>query len=81
MRRLVSIAIVAPLLLWGCGIKGPLYLPPKNAAVVTTPAPTSSGAAAPATPAATSPSATTPATAPTPAKPGDKDQDSQSQSK
>jgi diaminopimelate decarboxylase len=52
----------AALLLAGCGQKGPLYLPDKNAKVVTTPA-------APSPP-------STPATA-APQKPSDKNDDSQ----
>jgi predicted small lipoprotein YifL len=48
-------------LLSGCGQKGPLYLPDKNAAVVTAPA-------LPAPPATTAP-ATTPAAAPDTAAP------------
>lgn len=52
----------AALLLGGCGQTGPLYLPDKNAAVVT------SAPAAPSEPAATPP---------TPKKPGDPDADTQ----
>ncbi|HEY6354195.1 MAG TPA: lipoprotein [Burkholderiaceae bacterium] len=55
------------LLLAGCGLKGALYLPDKNAQVVTT-------AAAPPVPAQSAPSA--PAT-PAPSKPTDKNDDSQ----
>jgi predicted small lipoprotein YifL len=54
----------------GCGQKGPLYLPDKNASVVTRPAPS----AAPAPP--TSPAA--PDTGTPPTKPQDKNDDSQS---
>ena len=58
------------LLLAGCGLKGALYLPDKNAQVVTT-------AAAPPVPAESAPSAAaTPAT-PAPSKPADKNDDSQ----
>jgi predicted small lipoprotein YifL len=53
-------------LLSGCGQKGPLYLPDKNAAVVTAPA----QPAPPATTApASTPAATTPAAAPGTAAP------------
>ncbi len=60
----------AALLLAGCGQKGALYLPDKNAQVVTTPA-------APPVPAQSAPPA--PATRATPAapKPTDKNDDSQ----
>jgi len=69
MRHAGWIAIAAALLLTGCGMKGPLYLPEKNAQVVTTPA-----AAAPA---ATPPASEAPAQPnPTPRKRDDKDQDS-----
>jgi len=61
-RPLLALAVLAAA---GCGQKGPLYLPDKNATVVTTPAPA-------ATPADKSPPAATPA-----GKPHDKDQDSQ----
>jgi len=54
-------------LLAGCGQKGPLYLPDKNAQVVTT-------AAAPPAPAQSAPS--TPPT-PAPPKPTDRNDDSQ----
>ena len=63
----LSIALAAG----GCGQKGPLYLPDKNAKVVAT-APAAS--ATPATPAGAQP-ATAPAQ-PAP-KPNDKDQDGQ----
>ncbi|HVP34701.1 MAG TPA: lipoprotein [Steroidobacteraceae bacterium] len=61
-RLLLALAVLAAA---GCGQKGPLYLPDKNATVVTTPAPA-------ATPADTS----QPAAPPAP-RPHDKDQDSQ----
>ena len=56
-------------LLAGCGQKGALYLPDKNAQVVTT-------AAAPPVPAQSAPSAPAPATPAAPA-PTDKNDDSQ----
>ena len=66
----------------GCGQKGPLYLPDKNAKVVTTPAsaapaPGAGPAAQPQASPAAQPEATPPAqtTAPPVAKPHDKDQD------
>jgi predicted small lipoprotein YifL len=74
MRRVPWIlagAVTLPLA--GCGLKGALYLPDKNAQVVTTaaapPVPAQSAPPAPATPA-------TPAT-PAPPKPTDKNDDSQ----
>lgn len=68
MRRVPWIlAGAVALLLAGCGLKGALYLPDKNAQVVTT-------AAAPPVPAQSAPSA--PAT-PAPSKPTDKNDDSQ----
>jgi predicted small lipoprotein YifL len=65
-------ALVVALATGGCGQKGPLYLPDKNAKVATAPA----ASATPATPAGAQPAAPapTPATAP---KPNDKDQDTQ----
>jgi predicted small lipoprotein YifL len=71
MRRAPWIlAGAVALLLAGCGQKGALYLPDKNAQVVTT-------AAAPPVPAESAPSApATPAT-PEPPKPADKNDDSQ----
>jgi len=56
----------AALLAAGCGQKGALYLPDKNAQVITTPP-------APAQPAAEPPTPATPA----PPEPTDKDDDSQ----
>jgi predicted small lipoprotein YifL len=63
-RLLLALAVLAAA---GCGQKGPLYLPDKNAKVVTTPAP----AETPADADASQPAATA---AP---KRDDKDQDSQ----
>ena len=38
MRRVLgSLALSAAVLLAGCGLKGPLYLPDKNVRVITTP--------------------------------------------
>ncbi len=59
----------AALLAAGCGQKGALYLPDKNAQVITTPA-------APSVPAQSAPQPPTPAT-PAPPEPTDKDDDSQ----
>ena len=54
----------------GCGQKGALYLPDKNASVVTRPANSGATTSAPATQPAPAPTNTTPgAAAPTPAKP------------
>jgi predicted small lipoprotein YifL len=39
MRVTAAVALGATLALWGCGQKGPLYLPDKSAGVVTTSAP------------------------------------------
>jgi predicted small lipoprotein YifL len=63
MRAPVLISLGVLVLLAACGQKGALYLPDKNAAVVTSPA-----ATAPAT-------APAPAANPTPKKPGDPDED------
>ena len=61
MRATASVLIVCgSLIAAGCGQKGPLYLPDKNASVVTRPA----GATTTSTPAETAPANTTP---PTPA--------------
>jgi predicted small lipoprotein YifL len=51
MRRVGLLVAAITLAVGGCGQKGPLYLPDKNAKVVTSPAPTS-------TPPAASPAAT-----------------------
>jgi predicted small lipoprotein YifL len=51
MRRAGLLVAAVALALGGCGQKGPLYLPDKNAKVVTSPAATSTPPAA--TPAAT----------------------------
>jgi predicted small lipoprotein YifL len=59
-RAALGVAAAFMTLLSGCGQKGPLYLPDKNAAVVTAPAqPTTTPAAAPDT---ATPPAQTPAT-------------------
>lgn len=75
MKRFwLSVTLAMTLAAGGCGQKGPLYLPDKNAKVATAPA----GSATPATQPA--PPAATPAAAPqTPParKPNDKDQDPQ----
>ncbi len=75
MKRFwLPVTLAMTLAAGGCGQKGPLYLPDKNAKVATAPA----GSATPATQPA--PPATTPAAAPqTPParKPNDKDQDPQ----
>jgi predicted small lipoprotein YifL len=63
MRAPVLISLGVLVLLAACGQKGALYLPDKNAAVVTSPA-----ATAPA-------SAPAPAENPAPKKPGDPDED------
>jgi len=61
-RAWLLVPLAVTLAAGGCGQKGPLYLPDKNARVVTAPA----GSAPPATP-----------PAPAQPKPTDKDQDSQ----
>jgi len=63
MRAPALISLGVLVLLAACGQKGALYLPDKNAAVVTSPAST-----APAT-------APAPAANPAPKKPGDPDED------
>jgi predicted small lipoprotein YifL len=79
MRRLcLAVTLAIALATGGCGQKGPLYLPDKNAKVVTAPA----AGTTPATPTAAPPAApaeapATPQTPPAP-KPNDKDQDPQS---
>lgn len=77
-RAWLPVTLAMTLAAGGCGQKGPLYLPDKNAKVATAPA----GSATPATPAAAQPAppAATPAAAPqTPPapKPNDKDQEPQ----
>jgi predicted small lipoprotein YifL len=89
MKRRLLLAACAALAAGGCGQKGPLYLPDKNAKVVTTPAgsamPAAPAAETPAAPAAETPAGTAlPAGAAPPAaaparKPNDEDQDSQPQ--
>jgi predicted small lipoprotein YifL len=78
MKQLGWIFIVgAGVALAGCGMKGPLFLPDKNASVVTRPG--TSGTTTP--PAQTAPAAapapgdTTPSTPSTPKPPQDKDKD------
>jgi predicted small lipoprotein YifL len=81
-RTALGVAAALMTLLSGCGQKGPLYLPDKNAAIVTAPA---QPATTPpqTTPPQTTPPQTTPAAAPdtatppaqTPATPKKPDQD------
>jgi predicted small lipoprotein YifL len=76
-RTALGVAAALMTLLSGCGQKGPLYLPDKNAAIVTAPAQPVT------TPPQTTPPQTTPAAAPdtatppaqTPATPKKPDQD------
>ncbi len=76
-RAALGVAAALMTLLSGCGQKGPLYLPDKNAAIVTAPAQPAT------TPPQTTPPQTTPAAAPdtatppaqTPATPKKPDQD------
>jgi predicted small lipoprotein YifL len=86
MKRVwLPIMLTVALAAGGCGQKGPLYLPDKNAKVATAPAagtaPATPAVAQPAPPAAATPEATPAAPAPpqTPPapKPNDKDQDPQ----
>jgi len=71
MRRVPWIfAGAVALLLAACGQKGALYLPDKNAQVITT-------APAPPVPAQSAPSAPATSATPAPPKPTDKDDDSQ----
>ncbi|MBV8305839.1 MAG: lipoprotein, partial [Gammaproteobacteria bacterium] len=74
MRRCVGVrarltAAAALLLLGGCGQKGPLYLPEKGGAVVTTPAPPPPAPVAPGQPPEPSP-APQPQSTPEPPLPG-----------
>ena len=77
MKQLSWILMVgACLVTAGCGQKGPLYLPDKNASVVTRPANSGATTTAPATQSAPASGATAPnnapappASTPTPAKP------------
>ena len=72
-------ALFAAALLWGCGQKGPLYLPDKNPAVVT--APPSPPATAPAEGPAVQPQASpTPPPQATPPPPQKSDQEDGPQS-
>jgi predicted small lipoprotein YifL len=63
MRAPALISLGVLVLLAACGQKGALYLPDKNAAVVTSP------------PATAPPTAPAPAANPAPKKPGDPDED------
>ncbi|MDB6014137.1 MAG: hypothetical protein JWL65_6387 [Gammaproteobacteria bacterium] len=76
MKQLGWIFIVgASVALGGCGMKGPLFLPDKNASVVTRPG-TSGTTTPPAqTAPAPAPGDTTPPTPSTPKPPQDKDKD------
>ena len=75
----------AALLAAGCGQKGALYLPDKNAQVVTTPPPPTSVQPPPAQPppappaseSAPAPQAAPVSTSPAPPKPGDRSEDSE----
>lgn len=93
MRRAWPLLALAAVAAGGCGQKGPLYLPDRNAKVVTTPAPPApapqpagttqpQGSTAPPgttpPPDTTPPDAATPATPATP-KPADKDKNEDSQ--
>jgi predicted small lipoprotein YifL len=74
MKQLGLILIVgASVALGGCGMKGPLFLPDKNASVVTRPG--TSGTTTPPAQAAPAPGDTTPSTPSTPKPPQDKDKD------
>jgi predicted small lipoprotein YifL len=73
-RAWLPVTLALTLAAGGCGQKGPLYLPDKNAKVATAPAGSATPATPPAPPAATP--AAAPETAPAP-KPNDKDQDPQ----
>jgi len=79
------LALGAALLAAGCGQKGALYLPDKNAQVVTTPPPPTSVQPPPAQPppappaseSAPAPQAAPVSTSPAPPKPGDRSEDSE----
>ena len=79
MRRAwLPVTLAMTLAAGGCGQKGPLYLPDKNAKVATAPAAgatTATQTAAPAAPSAATPAAA-PQTSPAP-KPDGRDQDPQ----
>jgi predicted small lipoprotein YifL len=76
MKQLGWIFVVgASVALGGCGMKGPLFLPDKNASVVTRPGASGTTTTPPAqTAPAQAPGDTTPSTPSTP-KPQDKDKD------
>ena len=71
MKRAGWIFIVSGcVLVAGCGQKGPLYLPDKNASVVTRPAGATTTTTAPAAPGAAAPNGgTAPPASPAPSKP------------
>jgi predicted small lipoprotein YifL len=73
-RAWLPVTLAMTLAAGGCGQKGPLYLPDKNAKVATAPAGSATPATQPAPPAATP--AAAPQIPPAP-KPNDKDQDPQ----
>ena len=74
MKQLGWIFVVcASIALAGCGMKGPLFLPDKNASVVTRPG--TSGTTTPPAQTAPAPGDTTPSTPSTPKPPQDKDKD------
>jgi len=75
MKQLGWIFVVcASVALGGCGMKGPLFLPDKNASVVTRPG--TSGTTTPPAQTAPAPDDTTPSTpSTTPKPPQDKDKD------
>ena len=77
--RLTALLLVpaAALVLAGCGLRGPLYLPEKSGAVVTAPAATPTAPPAPSAPTQAEPAPPASA-APAPQKKTDEDQDSQS---
>jgi predicted small lipoprotein YifL len=77
-RAWLPVTLAMTLAAGGCGQKGPLYLPDKNAKVATAPAGSAIPATQPAPPVATPAAApaAAPQTPPAP-KPNDKDQDPQ----